>query len=186
MEKRKPLAAEDWIGAGFRALALGGPQAIRAEAIARDLKVSKGSFYWHFKDVPDLKSRMLEHWQMLATAEVITSIDESSGTSEEQLRLLVEMAADDRGAFYGGVRAEQAIRDWARYDDKAASLLDTVDKQRLEYVRSLFRKLGVSSELSAIKAAVLYGGLVGLQDLTPTGLIDLKRDLRYLLEQLLN
>ncbi|WP_163317770.1 TetR family transcriptional regulator, partial [Enterobacter hormaechei] len=49
MPTRKTLSAEDWISAAFRALSQGGAQAIRAEAIARDLKVSKGSFYWHFR-----------------------------------------------------------------------------------------------------------------------------------------
>ncbi|NLH83356.1 MAG: TetR family transcriptional regulator, partial [Phyllobacteriaceae bacterium] len=51
MATRSTLSAEDWIKAAFRALSVGGVQAIRAEAIARDLNVSKGAFYWHFKDV---------------------------------------------------------------------------------------------------------------------------------------
>ena len=42
--------------AGFRALSAEGPQGIRVEAIARQLKLSKGSFYWHFKDVQALKN----------------------------------------------------------------------------------------------------------------------------------
>ncbi|MFN3661424.1 TetR family transcriptional regulator [Yoonia sp.] len=47
---------EDWLMAGFRALASHGPSALRAAALARDLGTTKGSFYWHFKDLPDYLS----------------------------------------------------------------------------------------------------------------------------------
>ncbi len=43
------LTRSDWVLAGFRALLASGPDAIRVEALARDLRATKGSFYWHFK-----------------------------------------------------------------------------------------------------------------------------------------
>ena len=56
------LTAKDWIAAGFRALTAGGPQAIKIEAIARELAVSKGSLLDFFKNAnPEqyaLSSRM--------------------------------------------------------------------------------------------------------------------------------
>jgi hypothetical protein len=36
-----------WIEEGLRALAAGGPEAVRIEALAHALSVSKGGFYWH-------------------------------------------------------------------------------------------------------------------------------------------
>jgi len=47
MAKKQTLTANDWIVAGFVALTSGGPPAVKVEAIAKTLKVSKGSFYWH-------------------------------------------------------------------------------------------------------------------------------------------
>jgi AcrR family transcriptional regulator len=41
---------EDWIRAAGRRLAQGGAAAVAVEALARDLGVTKGSFYWHFRD----------------------------------------------------------------------------------------------------------------------------------------
>lgn len=67
MAKRNSLTTDDWIRAGFRALTSGGPQAIKVEAIARRLHVSKGSFYWHFKDLSALQGAMLAHWLHSAT-----------------------------------------------------------------------------------------------------------------------
>ena len=41
---------EAWIEAALQALATGGPDAIRVEALAASLGVSKGGFYWHFEN----------------------------------------------------------------------------------------------------------------------------------------
>ncbi|HMJ02024.1 MAG TPA: helix-turn-helix domain-containing protein, partial [Conexibacter sp.] len=45
---RTPRSA--WIEAALQALASGGPESIRVEALAAHLGVSKGGFYWHFGD----------------------------------------------------------------------------------------------------------------------------------------
>ena len=39
-----------WIEEGLRALAAGGPDAVRVEALAQALGVTKGGFYGHFAD----------------------------------------------------------------------------------------------------------------------------------------
>ncbi|MBR9990945.1 MAG: helix-turn-helix transcriptional regulator, partial [Gemmatimonadetes bacterium] len=43
---------EEWLSAAAQAMSDGGVEAVRVEAIARDLSITKGSFYWHFKDRP--------------------------------------------------------------------------------------------------------------------------------------
>ena len=47
------LDRADWIHAGFAMLAAGGIDAVRVERLAAVLKVTKGSFYWHFRDRPN-------------------------------------------------------------------------------------------------------------------------------------
>ena len=39
-----------------------GIQGVRIEKIARELGVTKGSFYWHFNDLGDLQQSILEFW----------------------------------------------------------------------------------------------------------------------------
>ncbi len=185
MMTKTPLSGEDWIKAAFRALSSGGVQAIRAEAIARDLKVSKGSFYWHFRDVPDLKAQMLEHWACQATDAIIADVEANDGSGREQLRLLVEAATDDRNIAYGGVRTEGAIREWARYDSAAAAVLKAVDQRRLAYVAELFTRSGFSATSSRSGANILYGALIGLEALATGELADLRADMLALLSALL-
>ena len=60
---KAPLSPAAWIDAGLEQLTSLGQSALRAEPLSRHLKTSKGSFYWHFKDVPDFRARMLAHWR---------------------------------------------------------------------------------------------------------------------------
>src|SRR6202522_88496 len=61
--KTSPLQPEDWIRAAFARLASEGIEAVRVELLARDLGVSKGSFYWHFQDREELLGRMFDRWE---------------------------------------------------------------------------------------------------------------------------
>ena len=180
------LTANVWIEAAFRALTIGGPQAIRAEAIARSLNVSKGSFYWHFENVGALKSQMLHHWKVEATDNTIVALEAQTMTPADRLRQLIEVATGEANSRYGGVMAEAAIRDWARYDVKAAQAVKAVDVERLDYLNLLFMQCCKSPNSSRRKAVVLYGALIGIGSLSHSGLANLTSDLTGLLETLLN
>jgi len=52
------LSPNDWIAAGFHTLANDGPKALQIKILAERLKATKGSFYWHFKDLPAFSSRI--------------------------------------------------------------------------------------------------------------------------------
>src|ERR1700730_5847645 len=58
--KSSPLQPDDWIRAAFARLATEGIDAVRVELLARDLGVSKGSFYWHFQDREELLGRRFD------------------------------------------------------------------------------------------------------------------------------
>ena len=160
-------------------------QAIRAEAIARDLKVSKGSFYWHFKDVPDLKAKMLAHWAREATDAVIAEIEAAEAPAQVRLRLLVYAATDERSLPYGGLLTDGAIREWARFDATAAMILKSVDGRRLDHISGLLSHCGFSSVESRSGAGALYGALIGLEALSANGLANVRSDLLRILEALI-
>ncbi len=182
---KETLTADDWIKAGFRALSKGGPQAIKAEAIARALGVSKGSFYWHFKNVPALKTSMLKHWKETATEEIIGFVRENAASPEDQIKLLVEIATSDRSDPYGGKLVEAAIRDWARFDKEAAKILKAVDDARLAFLRALFAECGTPDAQLDPYANILYGGLIGLEQISHRENVDLQGNLAALLALLL-
>lgn len=183
--KPQTLSPTDWIQAGFRALTTGGPQAIRAEALARTLSVSKGSFYWHFKDVAALKKAMIEHWQQVATHAVISALNAKSAPPRENLMRLIDIIVDDRKDAYGGPLTEAAIRDWGRYDANVASVVRGIDTARMQYVAGLIQKLGFEPEAARTKTRIFYATLIGLEQLSGHGQVSVGPDLTQLLNSLL-
>jgi AcrR family transcriptional regulator len=58
----RQFGREDWIAAGLAALAGGGAAAFRVERVAREMGVTKGSFYWHFRDRAAWRDAVLAYW----------------------------------------------------------------------------------------------------------------------------
>lgn len=181
MERKKErLNAESWLFAGFRALAEKGPSGLKAEAIARDLKTTKGSFYWHFKDIPDFRARMLAFWEERALEGVVEAIDSVDG-AEARLRRLVDIAAAD-GVEHGGAAAEPAIRDWMRYDKDVQAVVQRVDAQRLAYLARRFVDAGINDPTLP---RIFYAGLIGLEVLSISDGQPVRASLHHLLDVLL-
>jgi len=125
-----------WIEQGLRALAAGGPDAVRIEPLAQALRVTKGGFYWHFDDRRALLEEMLDTWERMVIDEVIERVEAGRGTARAKLRRLFALASGYTGS--GLLPVELAIRDWARRDRGVAKRLRRVDNRRMEYMRSLF------------------------------------------------
>jgi AcrR family transcriptional regulator len=136
---RTPRTA--WIEEGLRALAAGGPDAVRVEVLARALGVTKGGFYWHFDDRPALLGEVLDAWERLGVDAVIERVEEGSGNAKAKLRRLFGLATSGAVQGVSGeevLRMDLAIRDWARRDEAIAARMRRVDNRRMTYMRSLF------------------------------------------------
>jgi len=123
-----------WIDEGLRALAAGGPEAVRIEPLARALGVSKGGFYWHFDDRRALLEEMLDTWERLSVDEVIERVEGEGGDAKARLRRLSALASSRDELL----RIDLAVRDWSRRDQTVAERLRRVDNRRMAYMRSLF------------------------------------------------
>lgn len=123
-----------WIHEGLRALAAGGPDAVRVEALARALGVTKGGFYWHFDDRGALLEEMLDTWERISTDEVIERVEAGGGDARAKLRRLFDLAVS-AGEL---LAIDLAVRDWARRDKAVADRLRRTDNRRMDYMRSVF------------------------------------------------
>src|SRR5438874_12222525 len=115
-----------WIDEGLAALAAGGPDAVRIEALARALGVTKGGFYWHFDDRPALLEEMLDAWERLVVDEVMERVEGGGGDARAKLRRLFALASSSRELM----KIELAVRDWARRDKAVAKRLRRLDHRR--------------------------------------------------------
>jgi AcrR family transcriptional regulator len=133
---RTPRGA--WVEAALRALAAGGPDAVRIEPLAKELGVTKGGFYWHFADRPALLEEMLDTWERVSIDEAIERVEREGGDARDRLRRLFALASAGDELARLVLRTDLAVRDWARRDAAVATRLQRVDNRRMDYLRSLF------------------------------------------------
>lgn len=157
------LDKSDWIAAGLKALQADGIDAVRVEPLAAKLKVTKGSFYWHFKDRPALLSALLECWQRRATNAIIDEVETVGGPAKAQLRKLFEIVLQADG------RLEMAIRNWAKTDKAAARAVKSIDKKRIGYVANLFEDDGFTAPEARMRARFAYFALIGQYTIAESG-----------------
>ncbi|WP_338118182.1 TetR/AcrR family transcriptional regulator [Streptomyces coryli] len=124
---------ERWIEEGLRALADGGPDAVRIEALAKRLGVTKGGFYGFFADRGALLDAMLDTWERESTDEVIERVELEGGDPKTKIHRAGRLTfSDDR------LRPiDLAVRDWARRDEAVAERLRRVDNVRMNLLREM-------------------------------------------------
>jgi AcrR family transcriptional regulator len=140
----------------MRALAAGGPGAVRIDPLARSLGVTRGGFYWHFKDRSALLQDILDTWERRSVDEVIERIEQRGGDARARLRHLSRIA----GAGDQPLMIDLAVRDWARRDPAVARRLRRVDNRRMAYLRSLFRGSGTDDEVE-VRCLLFYSLWIG-------------------------
>ncbi|MFJ5680906.1 TetR/AcrR family transcriptional regulator [Streptomyces sp. NPDC093097] len=122
-----------WVEEGLRALAGGGPDAVRVEALAKRLGVTKGGFYGHFDDRDALLEAMLDTWERESTDEVIERVEREGGDPKTKIRRsgMLTFSSDRL------LPIDLAVRDWARHDEAVAERLRRVDSRRMALLREM-------------------------------------------------
>lgn len=153
------LNREAWIEAALAALAAAGIDAVRVEPLAKRLGVTKGGFYWHFRDRADLLAAILAHWQRGRMAAIDEHAAAEPGGAAQALERLLDKYIGHRNPR--GLILELAIRQWARQDAEAARVVAAVDAYRLERVAALYRELGLDAETARSRAYLFYAYVFG-------------------------
>ncbi len=155
MVTKQRLSPDDWLKAGIDALGRLGPEGLKAEPLARVLDTTKGSFYWHFADVPTYQKRVLDYWSALNGPPA--DLPENKKEAVAELKRLMEEGFGEDAA------SEMAMRAWARTDPNAAAALDRIDAQRLDRLKALLDKIGVTN---ADIARALYAARIGASQIS--------------------
>jgi AcrR family transcriptional regulator len=146
-----------WIYEGLRALAAGGPNAVRIETLAEALGVTKGGFYWHFDDRRALLEEILDMWELVSVDEVIERVESDGGDARTKLRRLSALAASSDEPL----KIDLAVRDWARREQTVADRLQRVDNRRMDYMRSLFSAFCPDTDDVEARCMIFYSLWIG-------------------------
>ena len=148
------LIKPDWIKHGLRTLAQDGANALKVGPMADGLKVSRGSFYWHFRDIADFRAQLLQAWQEQATDRVIEELEARKDRPDRLKQLM-------RRAFTGKRSLDRAIRSWAAEDREVAAIVASVDARRVAYIAKMLAAAGVEGQKAQRRAAFLYWAYLG-------------------------
>lgn len=158
-----PLQRDDWVKAALRRLAESGIEAVRVEALARDLKTTKGSFYWHFKHRRELLAAMLRDWEVQKDRVMAAVAREPTPTQrvERFVQLISAYAVD-----LESVALENAIFAWAHQDPAIAKRAAAMEAKRIGNARRLLEELGFPPADAAWWAEAGYTLFVGMMNRT--------------------
>lgn len=151
------LNRTDWISAALRLLIDEGIDAVRITRLAETLSVTRGSFYWHFKDRGDLCDAIIAHWERTNTAAILTAV--TATTSLDKGILALFDAWLDATRFEP--RLDSAMRDWARRSDRVRTSVEAADEARIAAISDMFSAHGFDGTEAFIRARIIYFTQVG-------------------------
>ncbi len=150
------LSRQDWIDAGLRRLASHGADGLSVAGMARELGATKGSFYWHFSDLPDFRQALLTAVEDLAEA----GLDVPDNADRPMIALIRSMALPE------GV--EPAFRALALHDPETTRMLERIDRRRIAAFASVLERLGKDATKMP---HLLYAAWLGAEHLAgPVGM----------------
>lgn len=145
----------DWVKLGFKLFAEKGEAGIIVDKMADKLKCNRSSFYWHFSKKEAFIDQIVAYWVEIDTNQII-KITNKEGTVREKLYKLLEVTFKKDPyidfVFY--------LKRYAKKTKHIQTIIDDIDKQRIDYTAELFRELGLEKDEAEIKANITYKYLI--------------------------
>jgi AcrR family transcriptional regulator len=136
-EERGRATRADWLSTALEAIHRAGPSGLNIQKLARQLKISKTSFYWHFKDRQDLRNTLLEFWVHEFTEVITKNRKLIDSPPDKRLAMTMDIVEKYDLAYY-----DLSFRVWAKTDPSVKEAVHKADELRLDFVRNAFSELG--------------------------------------------
>ena len=151
---------EDWVNLGFKLFSEKGIGGIVIEQMAEKLKVNKSSFYWHFKTKNEFIEKLIEFWIDKETEQII-KLTNHEKSAPQKFNTLIKLS-------YKKMPHQDFIFYLKRYAQKKRSiksLIEKIDFERIQYVKSLLQEMGYSEGDADIKSSLFYKHLIGYHEM---------------------
>ena len=155
------LTRDDWLDEAFLSVVAGGFENVKVLNMAEKLKVTRGSFYWHFADHADLIASLLTRWKLgqISLDQKLESM--RSDNPIQDLEAVVDAAFTQAGARLENLLFEQALRSLSHQNPEAASMLAEIDAERMRLFESKFMASVKDASKARDLSALLYLAIVG-------------------------
>lgn len=149
---------EDWLNLALQTLIKDGIDRVKIQIMAKQLNVSRSSFYWFFKSPQDLYEQMLDQWLAKNTGPIIQRALRPAQTISQAILNVFECWADEE---LFDPYLDIAVRLWARRAPTVLNVVASSDQQRLDALTSMFARHGFSEDDALVRARVLYFTQIG-------------------------
>ncbi len=151
------LGTADWLRAARDELIQNGILSVKVDRLARRLRVTRGSFYWHFKSHKDLLEQLLKSWVATNTAPFKRVLD-SGKDGEGKFQAVVDLWLSEEEY---DPKFDTAVREWARVSPHVARVVRLADEERIAVLRQIFQELGYAGTDALVRARIAYFHQVG-------------------------
>nr|WP_243853725.1 TetR/AcrR family transcriptional regulator [Sphingopyxis panaciterrae] len=151
------LTRGDWIAVARKALIASGVDDVKVDVLARRMKVTRGSFYWHFKHRQELLDALLEDWKNNNSQE-IAAIEKRA---EEGATGLIELFKVWLGEDPNFPAFDIAIRVWARKSREVTAVVHEIDDAWIGLFQLFLERNGITGTEAFVRARVMYFHQIG-------------------------
>jgi len=164
-KKRARLSKDSWLNHTLAKIGEVGVANIQIENLAKELNVTKGSFYWHFQSKDALLSETLDYWYRSATEVIGLAGQRDFEDPLDRLRYFFTLAFNRRPDVPGGP-IERALHEWARVSELAEETTRLVDEDRISLIAAAYAELGMNEQKARRTATMALAQLIGLNILS--------------------
>jgi AcrR family transcriptional regulator len=149
------LTRDDWISGAWDMLGENGLDGVRVEPLARRLGVTKGSFYWHFKDRQQLMDALLDRWFSIWDDQMLPDMEEAANPADRIWALFESVV--------GRVTRGQTVslRMMSHSDADVARRIEERDAQRLSFLTSELVEIGFAADEARVRGQVYQTIMTG-------------------------
>lgn len=142
------LTRDDWIAGAWEMLGDSGLDGVRVEPLAKRLGVTKGSFYWHFKDRQELLDALLDRWFSIWDDQMSPDLD---GYDDAADRIWALFESVIRRTTRGQT---VSLRMLSHNDPDISRRIKERDAQRLAFLMQQLEEIGFPREEARVRGQI--------------------------------
>jgi AcrR family transcriptional regulator len=151
------ISTEDWIRIARMTLIKEGIAGVKVDRLARKAGVTRGGFYYRFKDHQALLDALLQDWRETNNKPILDVLY-GPGTPAERFLGLARLWLDERDF---DPDYDTAVRAWSQVSQKVAAAVHEIDDSRIQALRKLFIEAGYEEDEAFVRARISYFHQVG-------------------------
>lgn len=175
------MTKKDWLQNSLNLISKTSITNLKIEVLCKKFKLTKGSFYHHFKNQKAFLNELLEFWYITYTKEIIKEISKYNDEPLKQIELLNKII------YSKDLNIEIEFRAWGLRNNDIMIYIEKIDKKRISVIENIQSKLfpNNTKEYNQNIALYVYSQFIGSLFIQPKITKDKQKELDNIFLELL-